>query len=72
METLHSMVSFMLLMNHMRETMKERKGEEVLAVVTENERSKASRLGRQMLGKSLMALGLRLSGMGKRLLEETL
>jgi hypothetical protein len=71
METLQSMVQIMLLVNYLHERAQERKSEQSLAVVTQTERSRAVWLGRQMLGKSLMALGLRLSGMGKRLLEET-
>ncbi len=70
MEALRETMKFMMALDYLRERAQERKRERLLAVGTQNESSKLVWLGRQMMGKGLMELGQRLSGMGKRLLEE--
>lgn len=73
MEALRETLKFMMALDYLHESVQEYKRKKLLKAVTQSERSKAVlRLGRQMLGSGLMALGHHLSGIGKRLLEEAL
>jgi hypothetical protein len=71
MEALRETMKFMMALDYLHERAQERKREQSLAVGAQSERSNAVlRLGRQMIGRGLMALGLHLSRVGKRLLAE--
>lgn len=70
MEALHETLKIMMALDYLHERAQERKREQSLAAVTQSESSKAVQLVRQMMGRGLLELGLRLSSMGKRLLAE--
>jgi hypothetical protein len=73
MEALRETLKFMMALDYLHERAQERKRKQSLEVETQFERRKtALRLGRQMMGRGLMAMGQRLSGIGKHLLEEAL
>ncbi len=73
METLRETLKLMMALDYLHERAQERKRKQSLEVGTQFERRKTVlRLGRQMMGRGLMALGQRLSGIGKHLLEEAL
>ncbi len=70
MEALRETMKVMMALDYLHERAQERKREQALTGVIQNTGSKVVQLGRQVLGRSLMYLGQRLFGMGKRLLEE--